>query len=79
MYNFNVYNIRGDWHDNNNKSQSGSVQHTAKKPQKSIDFERFLKGSGNSEDRLLQLHFDSVIEGLEKTKNVIFQIFGEEK
>jgi len=59
--------------------KAAPVQYTAKKPQGNIDFERFLKGSGNSETGLLQLHFDSVIEGLEKTKVVISRIFGEEK
>lgn len=44
--------------------------------QESIDFEHYLKEHKSNEDYLLQWHFNSVIEGLEKTKGVIFQIFG---
>lgn len=45
--------------------------------QESIDFERYLKKYSGKNDASTQWHFDNVIEGLEKTKNVIFQIFGE--
>lgn len=44
--------------------------------QESIDFEHYLKENKSNEDYLLQWHFNSVIESLEKTKGVIFQIFG---
>ncbi|MDE6764527.1 MAG: hypothetical protein K2J73_12745 [Oscillospiraceae bacterium] len=44
--------------------------------QESIDFERYLKRYSRKNDALTQWHFDNVIEGLEKTKDVILQIFG---
>ncbi len=44
--------------------------------QESIDFEYYLKNNKNDGDYLLQQHFNNVIANLEKTKNVIFQIFG---
>ncbi|MDE6709307.1 MAG: hypothetical protein K2J76_02320 [Oscillospiraceae bacterium] len=44
--------------------------------QENIDFERYLKEVKGS-DYLFQLHSDKVIEGLEKTKDVITRIFGE--
>lgn len=45
--------------------------------QENIDFERYLKEVKGSGDYLLQRHFDDVIEGLERTKDVITRIFGE--
>ncbi|MDE5578195.1 MAG: hypothetical protein K2J11_12515 [Oscillospiraceae bacterium] len=45
--------------------------------QESIDFERYLKDNSHGRDMPSQWHFDNVIENLEKTKEVIFQIFGE--
>ncbi|MDE5742581.1 MAG: hypothetical protein K2H90_09055 [Oscillospiraceae bacterium] len=44
--------------------------------QENIDFERYLK-EVNGGDYLLQQHYDGVIEGLERTKDVITRIFGE--
>ncbi|MDE6745728.1 MAG: hypothetical protein K2J72_03710 [Oscillospiraceae bacterium] len=44
--------------------------------QENIDFERYLKDNSDSRDITSQWHFDKVSENLEKTKNVIFQIFG---
>ena len=50
------------------------------KLQESIDFERYLKeiakNSTSGKHYPDQWHFDNVIENLEKTKEVIFQIFG---
>lgn len=45
--------------------------------QESIDFERYLKDNSDGRNLPSQWHFDNVIENLEKTKEVIFQIFGE--
>lgn len=43
----------------------------------SVDFENYLKENKAGADYLLLLHFNNVTESLEKTKDVIFQIFGE--
>lgn len=45
--------------------------------QESIEFQRYLKENSDSRDLTSQWHFDNVIENLEKTKEVIFRIFGE--
>lgn len=43
--------------------------------QESIDFEHYLKENKGDEDYQLQWYFNNVIESLEKTKGVIWQIF----
>lgn len=45
--------------------------------QENIDFERYVKENKPDADYLFRQHSDSVIEGLEKTKDVITRIFGE--
>lgn len=45
--------------------------------QENIDFERYVKENRNTADYVFQQHCDQVIEGLEKTKDVITRIFGE--
>lgn len=42
-----------------------------------IEFERYLKDRAEETDASTQWHFGSVLENLEKIKDVIFQIFGE--
>lgn len=44
--------------------------------QENIDFERYLK-EALSGDYLLQQHYDDVIAGLERTKDIVVRIFGE--
>lgn len=44
--------------------------------QENIDFERYLK-EARSGDYLLQQHYDDVIAGLERTKDIVVRIFGE--
>lgn len=45
--------------------------------QENIDFERYVKENRKTADYEFQQHSDQVIEGLEKTKDVITRIFGE--
>lgn len=45
--------------------------------QENIDFERYVKENRKTADYVFQQHCDQVIEGLEKTKDVITRIFGE--
>lgn len=44
--------------------------------QETIDFERYIKENKSTADYVFQQHRDKVIEGLERTKDVIFKIFG---
>lgn len=44
--------------------------------QKTIDFERYVKENRKTADYVFQQHYDKVIEGLEKTMDVISAIFG---
>lgn len=46
------------------------------KLQETIDFERYVKENKSNADYVFRQHSDKVIEGLEKTKDVLFQIFG---
>lgn len=45
--------------------------------QETIDFERYVKENKSNADYVFRHHREQVIEGLEKTKDVIMQIFGE--
>lgn len=45
--------------------------------QENIDFERYVKENKSTADYVFQQHREKVIEGLEKTKDVITRIFGE--
>lgn len=44
--------------------------------QETIDFERYVKENRNTSDHVFQQHRDQIIEGLEKTREVISRIFG---
>ncbi|MDE5859267.1 MAG: hypothetical protein K2H23_02595 [Oscillospiraceae bacterium] len=43
--------------------------------QENIDYERYVKKNKSTADYVFQQHSDKVIEGLEKTKDIISQIF----
>ncbi len=43
--------------------------------QENIDFERYVKENRKTSDYVFQQHSDKVIEGLEKTKDIILKIF----
>ncbi len=45
--------------------------------QETIDFNRYVKENKSTSDYVFQQHREQVIEGLEKTKDVISQIFGD--
>lgn len=45
--------------------------------QETIDFERYVKENKSTADHVFRQHREQVIEGLEKTKDVIMQIFGD--
>lgn len=45
--------------------------------QETIDFERYVKDDISHRDYVSQQHYSSVIENLEKTRDVISKIFGE--
>lgn len=45
--------------------------------QETIDFERYVKENKSTANHVFRQHREQVIEGLEKTKDVIMQIFGD--
>lgn len=44
--------------------------------QETVDFERYVKENKSNADHVFRQHRDKVIEGLERTKDVILKIFG---
>lgn len=53
-----------------------SIDSWLDKLQENIDFERYVRENKIGADDVFRQHRDKVIEGLEKTKDVISRIFG---
>lgn len=63
--------------DSFKKSYDRSIDTWEDALQENIDFERYVKENRKTADHVFRQHCDQVIEGLEKTKDVITCIFGE--
>lgn len=63
--------------DNFKKTYHREIETWEDALQETIDFERYVKDDVSHRDYVSQQHYSSVIENLEKTKDVISKIFGE--
>ena len=63
--------------DNFKKTYKRDIDTWGDALQETIDFERYVKENRKTADYEFRQHRDQVIEGLEKTKDVITRIFGE--